>query len=154
MGCNSCESFCEQGHQLVGGFNFQQCISSGQLFLTKTNWNRLIKYINNAYAQGEKKDGGNSGLPSTNKDPNEYMTAEMFNDVSYALRHLGSSYANLSVRQGDVILGSYFTTLQNYANNLEYKNSQCDNCNVSCDSGCDNGRQAQYCCSYCNNGLG
>lgn len=91
-------------------------------------------------------------MPSNDKDPYDYMTEEMFNDVSYALRHLGSTYANLSVEKGDVILGSYFTDLEDYANYLEYKNSQCDVCNVSCNTGCDSGRQAIYCCSSCNAG--
>lgn len=150
--CNSCQSFCQVGAQRVGSFSFNQCVRAGEQFLTKDNWNRLIKYINDAYARGALRDGGDSGLPSNNKDPYDYMTEEMFNDVSYALRHLGSTYANLSVEKGDVILGSYFTDLEDYANYLEYKYSQCDVCNVSCNTGCDSGRQAIYCCSSCNAG--
>ena len=87
------------------------------------------------------------------------MTAEMFNKVSAALGGLGSSGPGLKVNSGDVIYGRYFKTLQTYADNLQYKDSQCDNCNVSCNASCL-GCQAcnagcqdhspQDCCSSCN----
>lgn len=158
--CDTCQSFCENGGQYVGSFSFGQCVSAGQIFLTKTKWNNLIDYINDAYDRGTKKDGGDSGLPSS--DPNDYMTASMFNKVSSALRNLGSSYTNLSVSQGDIIYGSYFETLEDYADNLKYKRNQCNICNVDCDvscdscqgcnrcQGCNGSSQSISCCSSCN----
>lgn len=103
--CNSCElcnnttceekciliqAFCspEGSGQSAGGFSFKQCVASNETFLTKANWNRLIKYINDAYNKGDKKDGGDSGLPES--DDNTFMTAEMFNKVALALGGLGS----------------------------------------------------------------
>lgn len=167
--CNSCElcnnpsceekcillqAFCgpEGSGQSVGGFSFNQCVSSDQLFLTKANWNRLITYINNAYARGSKSSGGSSGLPSS--DTNIFMTAAMFNKVSDALGGLGSSGPNYNVTggyNGDIILGSYFTNLESYANTLKYKYTQCDRCNTSCDVTC---KDCQFCnvenCGACN----
>lgn len=35
--CDDCQSFCETGHQTVGGFSFNECVSQGQILLHKTN---------------------------------------------------------------------------------------------------------------------
>ena len=59
-------------------------------------------------------------MPSS--DTNTFMTADMFNKVSDALGGLGSSGPGYNVSggpDGDVILGSYFTNLQSYANTLK-----------------------------------
>ena len=114
----------------------------------------MISYINRAYAKGSEKDGGSSGLPSS--DSNTFMTASMFNRVASALGGLGSSGPNLKTMvggpYGDVILGSYFETLESYADALKYKTSQCDTCNASCDVTC---KDCQMCndngnCGSCN----
>ena len=164
--CNSCElcnnttceekciliqSFCgpEGSGQSAGGFSFKQCVASNETFLTKANWNRLIKYINNAYKKCNKKNGGSSGLPVS--DSNDFMTAEMFNKVSSALGGLGSAGPNLKVYpvgskekpEGDIILGSYFTSLESYADALKYTTLQCDKCNDSCNVTCTG-------CQLCN----
>ena len=159
--CDTCQSFCQVGSQYVGSFSFNQCVSAGEVFLKKTNWNRLITYINNAYSRGSERDGGDSGLPSS--DSNDYMTASMFNKVVDALRGLGSSYTDINVSKGDMILGSYFEDIEYYADYLKYKSNQCNTCNVSCDvscnscnarcqscQGCNGSSESISCCSYCN----
>lgn len=153
--CNSCEkcnnpsceetciliqSFCKTTGQSVGSFSFGQCVSSDETFLTKANWNKLITYINNAYAKGSKKNGGFSGLPSS--DSNEFMTADMFNKVSDALGNLGSSGPGYNKKVNDIIYGSYFETLESYANSLKYTTLQCNKCNDSCDVTC---KECQKC---------
>lgn len=170
--CNSCElcnnptceekcilvqAFCspEGSGQSVGGFSFNQCVSKNETFLTKANWNRLISYINNAYAAGDKKNGGSSGLPDS--DSNEFMTNLMFNKVSDALGGLGSSGPGYDVDggpTGDIVLGSYFVSLESYANSLLYTILQCDKCNDACDVTC---KECQKCnnngnCEGCNTG--
>lgn len=162
-GCNTLQSFCATTGQSAGGFSFNQCVSSGEYFLSKTNWERLIKYINDAYAKG-KENGGDSKLPSNSKDSNDYMTADMFNKVAAALGNLGSigpnkptseGGAGLKTMQGgatgDYIWGTYFTTLEKYANNLQYKETQCNICNTDCNVTCD---ECQKCneenCGSCN----
>ena len=157
--CILIQSFCKTSGQKVGSFSFRQCVSSDELFLSKANWNKIFTFINNAYAKGKKVSGGSSGLPAS--DSNDFMTAEMFNKVSSALGGLGSSGPNLHVYpvgskekpEGDIVLGSYFTSLESYANALKYTTSQCDKCNDSCDVTC---KECQLCnvtnCGGCNNG--
>lgn len=167
-GCNTIQAFCSTNvGQRVGTFSFGQSVSGDQTFLTKTNWNKIITYINNAYAAGggEKGvDGGDSGLPES--DSNTFMTAAMFNLVSEALCNLGKYEENtvdsvdgpsLRVKgmqvnnkgqityEGDVIYGSYFEDLEKYANFLRYKTTQCDNCNSGCNVTCND-------CQSCNAG--
>lgn len=167
-GCNTIQAFCSIGAQSVGGFSFNQPVSSNQTFLTKDNWNRLITYIRAAYAEGNSEfsggTGGDSGLPV--EDTNDFMTADVFNKVSEALGNLGSSGPEYRARgktndyPGDVIYGRYFEDLESYANNLQYTTSQCDDCNAGCNvtcngcqkcnsGGCQNNSPSR-CCSSCN----
>ena len=140
--CNTLQAFCSIGAQSAGGFSFNQGVNKDNLFLTKTNWNRLIQYINSAYAKGATSNGGSSGLPAS--DSNIFMTADMFNQVSKALGNLGSGGPSLRVvKDVNIVYGSYFSSLEAYANSLKLKTSQCDKCNVSCDATCDT-------CQYCN----
>lgn len=168
-GCNTIQAFCSIGKQTVGSFDFNQCVSSGEtVYKFRTNWNRLITYINDAYEAGRKSNGGSSGLPSS--DTNEFITAAMFNKISAALGGLGSTGPSRRVKgkstgdtTEDVIYGSYFEDLESYANNLKYKTSQCDNCNTGCNVTCDRcqkcdsgGCQNHFpssCCSFCHSGL-
>lgn len=149
-GCNTIQTFCVS-NQKVGSFSFNQPIGTDELFLKKTNWNRLITHINNAYAKGSASlsnnaqsgtgvrnpgNGGNSGLPDS--DENDFMTADMFNKVSIALGNLGSAGPSRRVvADVDIVYGSYFKDLENYANNLQYKSSQCNNCNAGCNVKCN-----------------
>ena len=149
-GCNTIQNFCST-NQSAGGFSFNQPLKKDDLFLTKVNWNRLITYINNAYKKGSTSlsnraqsgngvtstgIGGNSGLPES--DPNDFMTEDMFNKVSQALGGLGSSGPTRRVKANvDIVYGSYFQDLENYANNLQYKKSQCNNCNAGCNVKCN-----------------
>lgn len=160
--CNSSQAFCSIGGQSVGGFSFNQCVSSGEsVYQFRTNWNRLITYINNAYAAGTTQNGGSSGLPS--KDDNEFITASMFNKISAALGGLGSSGPSKRVKgasngdsTSDVIYGSYFENLESYANTLKYTTSQCNTCNTGCNVTCNGGgcqnNSPSNCCSSCNTG--
>jgi hypothetical protein len=100
------------------------------------------------------------------------MTAAMFNAVATALSGLGGSTGTMTktsvTKDVDIVYGSYFTGLENYANGLKYKTSQCDNCNVACNvqcntcltcndtncGSCNLGCQADAmtsCCSSCDN---
>lgn len=160
--CNTSQAFCAVSSQKVGSFSFNQCVSSGEtVYKFRTDWNRLITHINNAYAAGSKSNGGDSGLPSS--DTNEFITAAMFNKISAALGGLGSAGPSRRVKgksngdsTADVIYGSYFEDLETYANNLKYKTSQCDNCNTKCNVTCNGGTCENHsqtnCCSSCNNG--
>ncbi len=164
QGCQSSQSFCAVGGQKVGSFSFNQSLKKGQPFLTKNNWNRLIKYVNDAYRRGEKSNEKNSAFfLDSDEDDNDFMTAEMFNKVSDALWNLGSSFDGKSkftaVKDVSIVRGSYFEDLEYYADNLKYKYSQCDDCNVDCNASClgcqacNAGCQAhtqQDCCSSCN----
>lgn len=160
-GCNTIQAFCSIGKQSVGPFSFGQCVFSGQtVYKFRASWNKLISYINSAYSAGKTSNGGSSGLPSS--DTNEFITASMFNKISEALGNLGSIGPSKRVTggpNGDIIYGSYFESLESYANNLKYKTSQCDNCNIGCNvtcnscqkcvtGGCQNHSQSN-CCSKC-----
>ena len=169
-GCNTIQSFCSS-NQSAGGFSFNQTLNKDDLFLTKTNWNGLLEYINDAYSRGSNSlknnaqsgsgvsgsgKGGSSGLPD--EDSNVFMTASMFNDVAEALGGLGSTssitFYNPLTKQnqtsmeggpnGDIIFGSYFKELESYASGLKYKTTQCDNCNAGCNVKCNT-------CLKCNN---
>ena len=168
-GCQTRQSFVDQNMK-PGPFSWgTNRTSANSLFFTKAEWNSLITYINNAFAKGATSinnnsnsgtgmeapaTGGSSGLPAS--DPNDFMTAEMFNKVALALSSLGSATATFTdpvsnttktsmVKDVDIVWGSYFTSLESYANNLQYKTCQCDTCNVGCNLGCNT-------CLYCNVG--
>ena len=183
--CSTSQAFCST-NQSVGSFSFGVDLSKDSLFFSRATWNKIITYINNAYKKGNAsvtnnaqsgtgaQSPGDSGLSSLKLDTEIFMTAKKFNEVSQALGKLGSSGPNLTVYAvgsstkpaGDIVLGSYFKTLEQYANNLMYKHSQCDDCNVACNvkcntclkcnvencGSCDNGCQRDTmssCCSYC-----
>lgn len=149
-GCNSAQNFCAT-NQSVGSFSFGQDVGANDLFLTKANWNSIFSYINNAFSKGSSNltnkaqsgngvsssgDGGDSNLPAS--DSNVFMTADMFNKVSAALGALGSSGPSFrATKDVTIIYGSYFSDLERYANNLQYKSSQCDDCNVACNVKCN-----------------
>lgn len=140
-GCNSAQNFCST-NQRVGSFSFNQCHTSGQTVQGfRTDWNRLINYINTAYAAGRKQNGGDSGLPT--EDTNDFLTAKMFNAIAIALGNLGSTGPSRRVKgksngdtTEDVIYGSYFEELETYANQLQYNSNQCNSCNLTCNSDC------------------
>lgn len=130
--------------------------------MKKSNWNRLYTYIRNAYAKGSATvtnnaksgigaqspgNGGSSGLPSG--DDNIFMTAAAFNELSEALCGLGgpssvsykdpitgSNKSSMS-KDVDICWGSYFSSLESYANSLQYKDKQCDDCNINCNVQCN-----------------
>lgn len=165
--CNTKQNFCSTD-QFVGSFSFGQDLGTDDIFLTKNNWNKIFTFINNAYLEGSTSlvnrarsgngvknpgNGGDSGLP--NSDPNEFMTAQMFNDVSEALGNLGNiGPSRRVVKDVDMIYGSYFQDLENYADNLLFKTTQCDNCNVACNVQCNTCLKcnANDNCGACNNG--
>lgn len=147
--CQKSQAFCSIGSQYVGNFSFNQSLSQDSSFLTKANWNRLITYINRAYAKGDTRDGGDSGLPAS--DTNTFMTADMFNKVSAALGGLGSNGPSRRVIADEsIIYGSYFEDLEDYADNLKYKSNQCDSCNTKCNVTCLGCQSCDTGCQKCN----
>lgn len=184
-GCLSSQAFCATS-QRAGTFSFGVPTSKDSLFFSRETWNKIITHINNAYTKGtyslsnKAQSGtgasgiGTSGLAKLSLDTNDFMTAKKFNEVSEALGKLGSAGPGLTVYAvgsekkpaGDIIYGSYFETLETYANNLLYKTTQCNDCNVACNvkcntclkcnvencGSCDNGCQSdaiQTCCGSC-----
>lgn len=160
--CDDCESICQIEGQDAGSFSFSSTIAPDKEFLTASEWNGLLTYIQKAYDTGTVVSGGSSHLPSS-VSPNIEITADMFNKVSDSLNNLG--YPNLEsttdnnyksqgkrkkvVKDVDWVYASYFEDLATYANNLKYKNTQCNNnCNVDCQS-CDDGCQTCNTCQSC-----
>ena len=160
--CDTCQSFCQLDKQTVGSFIFRDDngvrwpIGKDKPFLSKNSWNRLISYINSAYAKGTEYNGGSSGLPVS--DSNTFITAEMFNKVINAFGGLGGIKSNNTITEGvkpnffnpdtqkfqnsvtkdvDIVYGSYFTTLENFSTNWQYKKTQSDSkCNTGCNVTC------------------
>lgn len=91
------------------------------------------------------------------------MTAEMFNKVARSLEGLENgavSFYNPDTKQNqqsmtpdvDICYGSYFSTLESYANNFKLHSSQCDNCNANCNVKCNKCQKCnQTNCTDCNN---
>lgn len=157
--CNTVQSFCSLGGQSAGGFSFGNCVSSGEIIDIDNSWNGLLSYINAAYAKGASSlsngaqsgsgvsgsgNAGSSGLPnidtslrSSDSQGKGFITASMFNQIAAALGGLGSSGPSTRVSSEDIIYGSYFESLESYANVLRYQSTQCDNCNVGCNVKCN-----------------
>lgn len=60
--CVFCQAFCENEQSVsayLGDFSFNECLDRGEMILSASSWNRLMKYIKDAYKLGTKKDGGN-----------------------------------------------------------------------------------------------
>ena len=149
--CYSCQAFCET-NQLVGSFNFGECISSGEIFISAEAWKSLITYIQNAYNKGTKQPGGSPNLSDDNLNvkKGDSMKAAMYNNIANALNGLGGSTDDSEISnnkaRGDQILGSYFEEIQTYSNKWLLKSSQCNSCNTGCQS-CDDG--CQVTCKSC-----
>ena len=144
-GCLTRQTFCQacqNASEWQGRFQWNQCVSSNEFFISNSEWNRIISYINNAYGRGY---GGES--EPLDKDNNDFMTAKSFNDVSNALFGLGgnSSGGKQTVSTNDIIYGYYFENLEDQANNLKYKTSQCSSCNTSCNVSCDSCQSCNRC---------
>lgn len=155
--CNTSQAFCTVGSQLVsshlGSFDFNTSFSTDSLFFSKANWNKIFTYIRDAYNYGGAGRLSTS-LPSS--DPNDFMTADMFNQVAGELSRLGSTASINRVSggsEGTIVYGSYFQNLENYANNtFRLNRSQCQSCNSDCNVDCDNCQRCnscQLCVSRC-----
>lgn len=157
--CDSCESLCQTGSQVVGGFSFSGCYDKGEFIGDFTSsWNDLCDYINEAYAVGNKQNGGTPSC--TKRKAGDVLYASDFNALARDLSGLGGPGTSTRVGINSVIYGSYFEDLEKAADELLYSNRQCDQpCNTSCQiclnclrcNTC-NGQNAysiSYCCS-CN----
>lgn len=163
--CDSCETYCQKGQKVsdhVKTFTdfFQiennklksACLSSGQTIIIRAvDWNNLISFIKSGYQLG---DVGTTTPPNLRTvKQNDPIYADDYNDIAKAFK-LGSEALSTRVAKDNLIYGTYFTELKNYAlNDFKLKAdqcaspNQCTKCN-GCDH-CDHDDQP-YCCK-CNN---
>lgn len=161
-GCETIQTFCALDKQEVGPFRFYGntekdpigVIKKDDLFFSKSTWNKIFRYINAAYNKGnhDLENNARSGVgvqghgdaaeeldsdfPSS--DPNDFMTADMFNKVSEALGGLGSSGPSFRATANvDIVYGHYFNTLEKYADEMLYLTTQCNDCNAACNIQCN-----------------
>lgn len=127
--CEYCESFCEQGRQTASNsFNFNgACLATGQQLFSLKTWNAAIEQINSIYSRGSEKNASGLKLPSFSGN---WMTAAAFNRVA---QEVGYS----TVNAGDEMKGTYFSELAGKIRTMKYKSYQCNECNASCDGGCN-----------------
>lgn len=144
--CNSSQALCKIGSQVladrVGEFSWRRCASSGEImgpgYFDINVWNTICSFIDKRTSVGSKVSGGSHFSDNTSITPsNPAFTASEFNRVA---GEVGASRVN----RGDVIYGSYFSSLEDAANSYKFSSLACDNCNTSCNANCDG-------CIDCNN---
>ncbi len=112
--------------------------------ITASSFNSLVDKISSAYARGNQSNGGASSAKAVNK--NETISADKINNLASALWGLGgTSGTQISVKAGDLITASIFQNLATAANDLKYKSSQCDTCNIQCDITCNKCQTGNKC---------
>lgn len=158
--CDSCQAFCETGGQnSANGFSFSSCIASGEIigvgYFDRTVWNEAITAINSVFNEGSQQNASSSTISSCSSDL--FITATEFNRVSEAAE------CDVNVESEQIIYGSYYQSLESAIANLNYKEDQCDLCNIECDKtcneceicdgGCDgcDSECGNYCCDCCDN---
>ena len=165
--CNTCDSSCQGTCQSskqkvsdkLGSFQFRNKeLQSNNSFLTAEEWNSLLQYIENGYGlEGNPLAPYKNGVYTykdlsirAGSEHNLFMSANMYNGAIAKMRWASlneGTPGEYERTSGDIIYASYFTALQNYANNnfkVNYCNT-CDNCN-SCNSKC----QGCNSCNSCN----
>lgn len=162
--CDNCNGKCQDSKQKIsnenGTFSFRsKSLEKDQPFLTAAEWNKLIDYIKDGYelsnainTTGDTAYNGKN-LRAGKKYENEFMSANMWNGAYARMKYLSTGSNNLGSAEktggpnGDIILASYFTDLEDYAN-YNFKTTYCDG---SCESSCNicNSEKTTYCCS-CN----
>ena len=153
--CNICQNYCENVQNSNNKFKFTACVSSGQIigtlddelkgynYFNRNRWNDAIKRINNVFTTGKEDGWGNTISLCSNSE--EFISAQEFNRVASA-----ADFFNTGVEQNGVIYGSYYEKLQTYIKNLNYKNTQCEKCNIVCDITCDECQLCNISCNGCN----
>lgn len=144
------------------------CKLDEEAHFNRSVWNEIVTYINSAFDEGtspltDNSDGGTGGIQDGSKGgdsgvtadtTNLFITAAQFVKIAGALDSLGGHAENdavdtlttlKSVKKNDVIYGHYFESLEEYANSLKLKDTQCDDCNAGCNVTCN-------LCQKCNSG--
>ena len=181
--CNICETYCQSSQkassyiktfQKFYSYEFDKdnnykasCLNQGQTITIKaSDWNNLISFIKQAYSLGT--------LGKTDKVPvlSSVQKAQVishtdYNQVAQAFE-LGSKALNITVKENDIIYGTYFSQLQDYAiNSFLLMPNQCNNknqchpdtecnacqaCNSNCQA-CNNNNKSNCCnCNTCQKG--
>lgn len=142
--CNACQTY----REAVGkSFSWSKCAVKDESiapgYFDKEAWDEIIEYINKARSKGEKHSTGGTIATSTTKavDP---FSAKEFNRVADS-----ANYNNSNIKSGEVIYGSYFTSLANAASGNNISSSACDVCNAACD-GCVTCQSCNTKCNGCN----
>lgn len=163
--CNACQCDCEKVQLVEGGEcgtlvqvlpgkrNFQFSVrptknvgimgpNSGQF--NKSVWQEVIDFYNKGVVVGKRRKFFESKLADASGGLAPFTAAE-FNRVS-------SQCDGPTVSKGQLILGSYFTSLENAVSNKKGAPDACDKCNEKCD--CD-GADSTRCnaCQNCNTGV-
>lgn len=165
MGCNDNQSFCLTDQTIKG--NLEDIINSDSELLeamkndktldfistpgriTVNIWNLLEKFFKAAHNYG---DYGDRNYPSVqNNKIKNWPTVEQFSSISpEAYNSLidiikdSNTLSNFNkVTKNSIILGDYFTDLQNYIENFKIDPNRCNSCNTSC-----------YASYSCNQGCG
>lgn len=162
--CDACQTYCQTSQKVsdhVKTFTdfFQvennklksACLNSGQTIIIRAvDWNNLISFIKSGYQLGNV---GTTTPPKLRTvEQNDPIYADDYNDIAKAFK-LGSEALSTRVAKDNLIYGTYFTELKNYAlKNFKLKEDQCaspDQC-TKCNrcNRCDH-EDTSYCCA-CN----
>lgn len=151
--CNTCEK-CDEGCEepciiiqtlckLNGqtysdnlGYNFAFSYSPtahtgimGPGYFDQNIWDEIVTYINNARLKGDMQNTGGTIDYSSVLNVAPFKASE-FNRIANEIN-------GLNVSSGDVIYGSYFSSLENAASSSLISVSACDKCNDKCDEECN-----------------
>lgn len=160
VGCNTLQSFCTVGCQAYneyGDFKFsydpvkENIMAPG--YFDQSVWDEVITFINERRLKGSTSSSGEAIAKSAKEDVAPFKASE-FNRVS-------SACGGPTVKQNDLILGSYFQELAAAVNGTSLAGGACDNCNASCNvtcnscqkcnssnsDSCGSGQRYSYCCS-------
>lgn len=178
--CDNCETYCQSSqkastyiktfqkfynYELDENNNYKaSCLDQGQTIVIKADdWNNLISFIDQAYDLGTLgKATTKPSLSSVQKT--QAISHTDYNQIAKAFA-LGSDALNIEVKKDDIIYGTYFSQLQNYAINsfllmpmqCNTKNqcsatdcNTCQHCNDSNCQACNNNNKSNCCkCNTC-----
>lgn len=144
--CDTCQVTCNQAEvlvkpgdcgwlgELLGNFSFSPSPTKDMTLIgpedgmfNKESWDAIIDYYNKGAGLGKIVHFFASDIPTSTVAAVSPFSAAEFNRVAAAVG------TNLRVNPGDLILGSYFTALENAVSNLTGDDGACDKCNEGCD---------------------
>lgn len=153
VSCKTCQAFCQTKQNSDNGFEFSQCVVSGEIigpgYFTRETWNEAIKKINSIFDKGEFKNAKEYKINENSSDT--HIKASEFKRVAKAANYTSD---NSNIEKDEIIYGTYFTKLENAVANLEYKENQCNSCNANCDGGCNTCEDCLSSCNSCNSQCG